>query len=212
MDHPSVVRYGELLQEPGYLAMVVELVYGTPLDQVLSSPRLHNHHREAILLQLTSALAHIHGARTVHRDLKPENVILGDHFWDDPDRAGSIKLIDFGLAVKAGNPDPLTSVNKIVGTLPFIAPESIDRDFFGEPEATPRADLFALGVLGWLLLGDELPSGSREPDGVEGYGEVYRKAARKPKKWPRSKLDHRWASLFRRCLSVHASERPASAV
>jgi serine/threonine protein kinase len=47
-----------------------------------------------MVLQICDALDYIHGQGVVHRDLKPENIMV--------DAGDRIKLIDFGIASKAG--------------------------------------------------------------------------------------------------------------
>ncbi len=80
------------------------------------------------------ALEHAHRHGIVHRDVKPSNIVV-----DDRDRP---HLLDFGLATLQGV-DPLTSPGKILGTLPYMAPEQVN------PRGTPtdhRVDIYGLGV------------------------------------------------------------------
>jgi hypothetical protein len=68
----------------------------------------------------------------IHRDLKPWNVLIAED--------GTCKIVDFGLA-KIPESD-LTDVDEIFGSKDYIAPELFYR---GAREATPAADLFAVG-------------------------------------------------------------------
>jgi WD40 repeat protein len=99
---------------------------------------------------LAEGLGAIHACGLIHRDLKPGNIILGP---DGP------RIIDFGIA-RTANASSLTTVNALIGTYGYMAPEQL-----GRKEVTSRSDLFALGgVLTFAAAGhgpfdaDELPA------------------------------------------------------
>jgi WD40 repeat protein len=99
---------------------------------------------------LAEGLTAIHACGLIHRDLKPGNIILGP---DGP------RIIDFGV-VRTANASVLTTVNALIGTYGYMAPEQL-----GRKEVTNRSDLFALGgVLVFAATGhgpfdaDELPA------------------------------------------------------
>lgn len=62
---------------------------------------------KTLLLQLLSAIAHCHGNWVLHRDLKTSNLLMNNR--------GQIKVADFGLARKFG--DPLGDMTQLVVTL-----------------------------------------------------------------------------------------------
>ena len=99
---------------------------------------------------LAEGLTAIHACGLIHRDLKPGNIIRGP---DGP------RIIDFGVA-RTANGSSLTTVNALIGTYGYMAPEQL-----GRKEVTFRSDLFALGgVLVFAATGhgpfdaDELPA------------------------------------------------------
>ena len=99
---------------------------------------------------LAEGLTAIHACGLIHRDLKPGNIILGP---DGP------RIIDFGIA-RTANSSALTTVNALIGTYGYMAPEQL-----GRKEVTNSSDLFALGgVLVFAATGhgpfdaDELPA------------------------------------------------------
>jgi serine/threonine protein kinase/WD40 repeat protein len=99
---------------------------------------------------LAEGLTAIHACGLIHRDMKPGNIILGP---DGP------RIIDFGIA-RAANASSLTTVNALIGTYGYMAPEQL-----GRKEVTSRSDVFALGgVLTFAATGhgpfdaDELPA------------------------------------------------------
>lgn len=68
---------------------------------------------QSYLRQLCEGVAYCHAARVLHRDLKPQNLLV--------DRAGRIKLADFGLARAFGI--PVRAYTHEVVTLWYRAPE-----------------------------------------------------------------------------------------
>jgi len=129
--------------------LVLELVPGTPLDQVVASmltPEVALH----ILMQLAQGVATLHARGVVHRDLKPANAIV------TPD--GVVKIIDFGLAIAASNwteiKGPKPPEDWIEGTPNYMSPEVTAG---AEPDA--HSDLWALGVIAYELMTGRSPWG-----------------------------------------------------
>ena len=130
-----------------YLAM--ERLAGRSLGARLDEGPLPRDEAFEILLELCDVLAAAHAAGGVHRDLKLDNVFLLD---DGQGRR--TKLLDWGMARIAGEPDPLRGM--IAGTLAYVAPEQLRGD-----DVTPAADVYALAVLAYLLLLGCAPFNSR---------------------------------------------------
>ncbi|KAK7239765.1 protein kinase [Aureococcus anophagefferens] len=99
---------------------------------------------------LALGLRHCHNAGVAHRDIKPENIlVVGDPLtWAGADdRAGIVKLCDFGLCASVHDGAML---NDFVGSPGFFAPElMIRRQYDG-----PLADAWSMGaVMVEMLLG-----------------------------------------------------------
>ena len=91
------------------------------------------------MLEVCEAVQHAHGLGLQHRDLKPSNIMLDAHL--------APRILDFGLS--AGDP----SRGHLKGTLPYVAPEQLDRS----RAIDARADVYALGVIFYELLSGRAP-------------------------------------------------------
>jgi serine/threonine protein kinase len=130
-----------------YLAM--ERLAGRSLGAVLDASPIPRGEAIELLLELCDVLAAAHAAGVTHRDLKLDNVFV----LDQPIGGRRIKLLDWGMAHVAGEPDPLRGL--IAGTLTYVAPEQVRGD-----DITPAVDVYALGVLAYQLLLGQPPFAS----------------------------------------------------
>ncbi len=137
--HPGVVGLVTTLEEDGKLVLIQEYAAGKTLADMLGE-ELPRPLVERIVLQLIEVVAHAHRHQVMHRDIKPNNIII------QPD--GVLKLLDFGAAKILKDKDISATV---VGSRPFMAPEQI----MGESER--RSDIWAIGVLMYLLYTGDLP-------------------------------------------------------
>jgi TolB-like protein/tetratricopeptide (TPR) repeat protein len=101
-----------------------------------------------ILREVAGALAYAHDRGVIHRDVKPENVLLS---------GGHAVLADFGIAraleQAAQHGERLTAAGLGMGTPGYMAPEQLA----GDLTIDARADVFALGVLGYEMLTGKPP-------------------------------------------------------
>jgi eukaryotic-like serine/threonine-protein kinase len=149
LSHPSTIAifdYGRTPQGLFYYAM--EYLDGLNLEHLVRTYGPQPPARVAhILRQVCGALAEAHAVGLIHRDIKPANILLSER-GGMPDVA---KVVDFGL-VKSFDPGSrdaeVTSVNLIVGTPLYMAPEAIG----GNTPIDGRSDLYALGAVGYFLL------------------------------------------------------------
>ena len=151
LDHPGVMKVLDS-GEPGQVYMVMEWVDGRLLRKLLVENRnLPKERACAITIAICDALDYIHRNGVVHRDLKPENIMI-----DAEDR---IKLIDFGIAGKAGA-RRLTfgKLSQIAGTPDYISPEQVKGK-----RGDGRSDIYSLGVILYEMLTGETPFSGTNP-------------------------------------------------
>jgi serine/threonine-protein kinase len=197
LSHPhitSVHDYGESLTESGHLApyLVMELLTGSTLADRLRAGPLPVRTALQVCAQVASALAAAHGCGLVHRDVKPANVMLTP--------AGA-KVLDFGLAAVAGEPDEAMSDGQVWGTPGYLAPERLTA---GQVE--PASDVYALGLLLYAALTGRRPwLAETVPQLLDAHR--HRKPAPLP---PIAGLPDQVAALCHRCLSKDAGDRPAA--
>jgi eukaryotic-like serine/threonine-protein kinase len=210
LNHPSLVACHGLFEDVRHelLGLTMDFVDGTALGELRADPRLSPELTVAALGHIARALAYVHEHGVVHRDLKLENVLVSHAFWNAPNEAKNVKLVDFGIAAAEGNPEPLTALDSVIGTLPYLAPELIDPTYFGKHSSTPALDVFAFGVLAWkLLFGSEHPTGLGPRASLVEYGVQYRRAAELQGAWPETPGSGAWAALVADCLRALAAER-----
>jgi Tol biopolymer transport system component len=147
LNHPNIAAiYGVEDQ-----ALVMELVEGETLADRLKRGPIPIDEALAIARQIADALSAAHDKGIVHRDLKPANIKITP--------AGTVKLLDFGLAKAAAAatapaPDDvatialsMSSAGMILGTPGYMAPEQAR----GLP-VDKRVDIWAFGVVLYEML------------------------------------------------------------
>ena len=94
-----------------------------------------------------------HRAGIIHRDLKPANIMY------DP-VTQTAKLLDFGIArdADAAPEERLTRAGFFVGTLQYVAPETLSGELVSE-----QADVYSLATITYYLLTQEHPFTGKNP-------------------------------------------------
>jgi eukaryotic-like serine/threonine-protein kinase len=157
ISHPnivSVVDFGEDEQFGAF--MVMELVEG---DSLLTHGVLPMSPKKAldVLAQVADALDHIHKRGIIHGDVKADNIMLTAEFSSSSSqnhtrRRQIVRLLDFGLARGPDQNEHAGVADGVSGSPHYLAPE---RCAGGPPSV--QTDVYALGVLGYLLLTGGLP-------------------------------------------------------
>lgn len=195
IDHPGAVEvfdFGEVITAQGRVVpfTVMPLLSGEPLAARLATGRLPWREAVQVAARVASVLAAAHGQGVVHQDVSTENVHLTPH---------GAKLLDFGLATVAGEPDVAARSR---GTPPYVAPERLA----GEPPH-PASDVYALGVLLFESLTGCRPYPETTWEELDG---AHRSdPAPRPADVPG--LPAKVAALNQRCLSATPQARPSAA-
>jgi serine/threonine-protein kinase len=143
----TIYLYDFGVSRDGRFYYVMELLDGVSLQTLVTSfgPQPPSRVR-SILRQICASLEEAHLQSLVHRDLKPSNVMVCKLALEHD----FVKVLDFGLAKCAACEDAtqITMEGVTAGTPGYIAPEVA----LGEMSIDGRADLYALGCVGYFLL------------------------------------------------------------
>jgi serine/threonine protein kinase len=150
LSHPNIVTAYDTDRDGDLHFLVMEYIDGSSLAEVvrargpLDPLRAAHYVRQAAL-----GLQHAHEAGLVHRDVKPSNLLL--------DRAGTVKVLDLGLArFFRDEGDDLTRArgSGTLGTARYMAPEQAENSH----AVDARADVYSLGATFYFLLTGRSPS------------------------------------------------------
>ena len=202
LQHPHIVPVLSAGEVDGLPFYAMPYVRGESLRAVLDArKRLSVSEASSVLRDVARALAFAHRAGVAHRDVKPENVLLSD---------GIAVVADFGIAKalsSAGRrPDSetLTRTGTSIGTPTYMAPEQAAAD----PSTDHRADIYALGVVGYELLAGKPPFHGRTPRDLLA---AHMTEVPRPIEELRSDVPPSIARLLARCLAKDPDARPQTA-
>jgi serine/threonine-protein kinase len=154
VKHPNIVQTYDYGATDGLHYLALEWAQGEPLAEFINrSGQVAPPLVATIIEQLGAALSSAHKAGIIHRDLKPANIMY------DP-ATQTAKLLDFGIARDSElNPEErLTRAGFFVGTLQYVAPETLSGELVSE-----QADVYSLATIAYYLLTHELPFTGKSP-------------------------------------------------
>jgi serine/threonine protein kinase len=205
LTHSGICTVYALEELDGQLFIASEFVDGHTLRDEIAKNNVAQPTSGAIAataLGLAEALASAHAKGITHRDFKPENVMR--------DRAGRLKVLDFGLARMAepatvGPAGMLATVRgALVGTPAYMAPEQLN----AQP-TDARTDVFAFGVVMYEYACGTHPFEASTPLGL--VARVLESDARPIADRARH-IPTQVATVVDRCLCKSAADRFASAI
>ena len=135
-EHPNIVNTVSSFQTENHTYMVLELCSNGDLYEAIRMGKgpLETGHVRDFMLQLVSAVEHLHDNGVYHRDIKPENIFLTSD--------AAMKLGDFGLATT-----DTWSTEFAVGSDRYMAPEQYDAGVYGYGYCPAQADVWAIGIV-----------------------------------------------------------------
>lgn len=148
LDHPNICTIFDLNEIGGVHFIAMQFVEGRNVRQLVSGRPLDLRSALSITIQVADALATAHAQGIIHRDIKAGNVMVN--------RAGQVKVLDFGLAKLVDDSQArtsgihhtdLTELGVPYGTATYAAPEQARGD-----RVDSRADIFSTGVLLYEML------------------------------------------------------------
>ncbi|KAF0688336.1 Aste57867_20048 [Aphanomyces stellatus] len=140
-SHPSIMSLCAVYESDTAWYIVQELANGGELfDHLVANGAYSEKEASLGMRDLCQAMVHLHRKGIVHGDVKPENIML---------RGTQMCLVDFGVSFRVGE---RSSDSPLHATTAYCAPEtlvaSLDNTFLSGPEA----DMFALGIVLYILL------------------------------------------------------------
>ncbi|MCK9902588.1 serine/threonine protein kinase [Frankia sp. Cpl3] len=148
LDHPHVVRVFDAVTVDDLHLIVMELLAGGTLTHRAAG--ISTEAVCAVGLAVAAALACAHQNGVLHRDIKPENILF--------DRAGLLKVTDFGIAKLVEGAAADASASAVIGTPRYMAPEQL---LAGRLSAA--TDLYSLATMLYELFTGKPPYGAGLP-------------------------------------------------
>ncbi|XP_069322365.1 serine/threonine-protein kinase H2 [Eulemur rufifrons] len=192
--HCYIVQLLEIFEAQDRVYVVMELATGGELfDRLIAQGSFTEGDAVRILRMVAEGIRYLHTLQITHRDLKPENLL-----YYHPGAESKILITDFGLA-HSGNKRGDWMMRTLCGTPEYIAPEVLLRKPY-----TSAVDMWALGVITYVLLSGFLPFDD------ESHTRLYRKILKGKynytgEPWP--SISHLAKDFIDKLLILEASHR-----
>ncbi|HUQ19077.1 MAG TPA: protein kinase [Gemmatimonadaceae bacterium] len=204
LQHPHIVPLLAAGVRDGLLYYTMPFIGGENLRSRLTRVgELPVQEATKVLREVADALSYAHSQGVVHRDIKPENILIsGNHAL----------VLDFGVSkalssATAETPTEgptLTSLGIALGTPAYMAPEQAAAD----PMIDARADIYALGIVGYELLSGRTPfAGLNQQQTLSAHVTT----TPSPILQQRPQLPHGLAAIIMRCIEKRPADRWQSA-
>lgn len=154
VNHPKIIRTLDNGEADGVHYLALEWAEGEPLTSfVQRAGHLAPTVAANIVEQIGAALSASHAVGIIHRDLKPANIMYNPATQE-------AKLLDFGIArdAEVAPEERLTRAGFFVGTIQYVAPETLSGELVGE-----QADVYSLATIAYSLLTGVLPFPGKSP-------------------------------------------------
>jgi serine/threonine-protein kinase len=202
----SIILYDFGIAEDGTFYYVMELLEGRDLKSLIRERGPVSAERAVHFLRAAcDSLADAHHRGLIHRDIKPANIFTCRRGRD----FDFVKVLDFGLVKSVRDTGDqitqLTGAGATSGTPGFMAPEMVT----GESVIDGRADIYALGCVGYWLLTGQMVFDGNSPMSIL----IQHVKETPPAISSRSEIEvpPRLEEIIFSCLAKHPNDRPASA-
>jgi serine/threonine protein kinase len=154
LAHPNIVLVRDFDRDRGNVYMVMELLYGKPLDELVREQYPNGMPLDKVIdivSGLGAALSYAHQQGIVHADFKPSNAFLTNQ--------SVAKVLDFGVARVARALNRGDSTLFDAGKFHAMSPAYASIEMLMDEAPDPRDDLYALGCVTYFLLRGHHPFG-----------------------------------------------------
>jgi len=142
LSHPNIIKIYDLNRVGNLWFVSMEYLLGEEVkDVIIREERISSERVQNVARQILSALDHSHSKKLIHSDIKPQNI-----FIDETDHS---TLVDFGIARTMSSQ---VKDQTVYGTPGYISPEQITGNL-----ATPKSDIYSLGVTLYEMVTGEIP-------------------------------------------------------
>ncbi|KAG0230448.1 hypothetical protein BGW42_000925, partial [Actinomortierella wolfii] len=151
LNHKNIIQFRDICFLEGELVMVMDFAEEGSLRRVIKVQARENKKFDwptmtRIRSEIAAGLTYLHSNGIIHRDIKSGNILLTKNL--------EVRICDFGLALVKSQPDSMSNndrsryeQNSIVGTLRWMAPESLGAN----PKYSFESDMFAFGMVMWEM-------------------------------------------------------------
>jgi serine/threonine-protein kinase len=145
LTHPNVVQVFDVGEDKRHLYLAMEYVEGETLEDIMTVRKiLPVPEATGIVYEVAQALKAAYAEGIIHRDIKPDNIMVN--------KAGVVKVTDFGLAISLERGKRITRVGMILGTPYYISPDQVQGK-----ELDIRSDLYSLGASAYYFVTGRRP-------------------------------------------------------
>jgi serine/threonine protein kinase len=199
LHHPNIVQLIGASNIKGNLAIVIEFAPLGSLASVMEKHSLSLIMKITMLLESAKALQFLHTNGIIHRDIKLQNILV---FLLEQKSPVHVKLTDFGTARMIS--EEAMTVTKNIGTISFMAPESLGKN----PRIEKSADVYSFALLMWSVLLEQTPFSEFKWDSDV---EEHVKAGHRLPFPPSHGIDAALMLLISECWAHEPHERPSMA-